>query len=77
MYNVTSAIAAAAAVVGSRPGGSSIIAVTTLSFLPCARLACGDIASAAIAASMDSFLNMRILLNETRRSIDPKFLETD
>src|SRR4051794_12335161 len=48
--------------VGSRPGGSRIMAVTTLSFLPCARLAGGDIAKAVTAASTDNFFNMRILL---------------
>src|SRR5438270_717777 len=62
-------MAAAAPLVGSRPGGSSAIAITTLSFLPCAPAGCGSRESAAIAvtASKGSFLNMQTLLNGTDR----------
>src|SRR6516225_5407199 len=58
-------MAAAAALVGSSPGGSRAIPITTLSFLDCARLGCGDIAmatiEAAVATRMDRFLNIRLL----------------
>src|SRR5690348_3139474 len=58
-------MAAAAALVGSSPGGSRAIPITTLSFLGCARLGCGVIAEAtteaAVATRMDSFLNIRLL----------------
>src|SRR6266702_307365 len=62
-------MAAAAPLVGSRPGGSSAIAITTLSFLPCAAAGCGSRESAAIAvtASKGSFLNMQTLLNGAAR----------
>src|SRR3982074_141458 len=62
-------MAAAAPLVGSRPGGSSVIAITTLSFLPWAESDCGSRQSAVIAAaaSRTSFLNIRTLLNGTNR----------
>src|SRR5262245_8576725 len=44
--------------VGSSPGGSSAIAMTTLSFLPCASTGSGVASSAAAATTIDSFLNI-------------------
>ena len=55
---MTSAIAAAAALVGSSPGGSSAMPMTTLSFLPCARLGSGVAANAAATAKMVNFFSI-------------------
>src|SRR5438132_9757929 len=62
-------MAAAAPLVGSSPGGSSAIAITTLSFLPCATIGCGSRESAAkvAAAIKASFLDMQTLLNGADR----------
>ena len=61
--------AAAAPLVGSSPGGSSAIDITTLSFLACAAAYCGSRESAAkpAAATKPNFLNMQTLLNGTDR----------
>ena len=64
-------MAAAAPLVGSRPGGSNAIAITTLSFLPCAAIGCGSRESAAklAAAIKANFLDMQTLLNGTDRVV--------
>src|SRR6266567_2955993 len=41
-------MAAAAPLVGSSPGGSSVMPITTLSFLPCAETGCGNRESAVM-----------------------------
>src|SRR5882724_2700991 len=64
-------MAAAAPLVGSRPGGSSASAITTLSFLACAPAGCGSRESAAkmAAAVKANFLDMQTLLNGTDRIV--------
>src|SRR5436190_3713726 len=64
-------MAAAAALVGSSPGGSSVMPMTTLSFLPCARLGSGVAANAATTAKIASFLNIRLLPDISRDQTKP------
>src|SRR5436190_8091516 len=64
-------MAAAAALVGSSPGGSSVMPMTTLSFLPCARLGGGAAANAAITAKTANFLYIRNSPDKSRDQTKP------
>src|ERR1035437_6923308 len=68
LYCTISAIADAAPAVGSRPGGSSVMASTTLSFLPCAVATHGSAASAApVAAELSTQRRLIMMFSRVKK----------